>query len=70
NEALIQSALANLVKGKTLIIIAHRLKTITNSDKIFVINNGKLDSQGSHEDLLQNSSLYKDMYEAGIRGDN
>lgn len=69
NEALIQNALANLVKGKTLIIIAHRLKTITDADKIFVINNGKLDGQGSHEDLLKSSNLYKEMYESSLRGE-
>lgn len=69
NEALIQNALANLVKGKTLIIIAHRLKTITDVDKIFVINNGKLDAEGSHEELLKSSKLYKEMYESSLRGE-
>ncbi|MDU2220178.1 ABC transporter ATP-binding protein [Finegoldia magna] len=70
NEALIQNALANLVKGKTLIIIAHRLKTIVNADEIFVIKDGKLDSQGKHGELLNSSLIYKNMYEANLRGDN
>ncbi|MBU5670021.1 ABC transporter ATP-binding protein/permease [Peptoniphilus sp. MSJ-1] len=69
NEALIQNALANLVAGKTLLIIAHRLKTVTDADKIFVINNGKLDAEGSHEELLKSSSLYKEMYESSLRGE-
>lgn len=70
NEALIQNALANLVKGKTLIIIAHRLKTIVSADEIFVIKDGKLDSQGKHGELLNSSLIYKNMYEANLRGDN
>ncbi|MDU7926376.1 MAG: ABC transporter ATP-binding protein, partial [Finegoldia magna] len=70
NEALLQNALANLVKGKTLIIIAHRLKTIVNADEIFVIKDGKLDSQGKHGELLNSSLIYKNMYEANLRGDN
>ena len=69
NEALIQNALANLVKGKTLIIIAHRLKTIVDADRIFVIKDGKLNSYGNHEELLKSSELYKEMYAASIRGD-
>ena len=69
NEALIQNALANLVKGKTLIIIAHRLKTIVNADRIFVIKDGKLNSYGTHEELLKSSELYKEMYAANLRGD-
>ena len=69
NEALIQNALANLVKGKTLIIIAHRLKTIVDADRIFVIKDGKLNSYGTHEELLKSSELYKEMYSANLRGD-
>lgn len=69
NEALIQNALANLVKGKTLIIIAHRLKTVVDADRIFVIKDGKLNSYGNHEELLKSSELYKEMYAANLRGD-
>ena len=69
NEALIQNALANLVKGKTLIIIAHRLKTIVDADRIFVIKDGKLNSYGNHEELLKSSELYKEMNAANLRGD-
>ena len=69
NEAIMQGAIANLVKGKTLIMIAHRLKTITNVDRIFVIENGKVENSGTHQDLLDRSKLYKEMYEASVRGD-
>lgn len=66
NEALIQSSVARLVKGKTLIVIAHRLSTITDSDRIFVIENGKLNSSGTHEELLRQNGLYAEMWNAHI----
>lgn len=58
--------MAKLVKGKTLIVIAHRLSTIMNSDKIFVVKDGTIDSQGTHEELLALGGLYKEMWEAHI----
>lgn len=64
NEAIIQAAVAKLVKGKTLIVIAHRLSTIADSDKIFVIKNGVVDSEGTHEELLAKNGLYKEMWQA------
>lgn len=66
NEAIIQASVAKLVKGKTLIVIAHRLSTITDSDKIFVVKDGTIDSQGTHEELLALGGLYKEMWEAHI----
>lgn len=66
NEAIIQAAVAKLVKGKTLIIIAHRLSTIADSDKIFVIKDGAVDSEGTHEELLAKNGLYKEMWQAHI----
>lgn len=69
NEAIMQSAIANLVKGKTLIIIAHRLRTVTDADRIFVIENGKVKNSGTHDELLEKSELYKEMYKASVRGD-
>ncbi|MBQ8825677.1 MAG: ABC transporter ATP-binding protein [Oscillospiraceae bacterium] len=66
NEALIQSSVARLVKGKTLIVIAHRLSTITDSDRIFVIKNGKVNSSGTHGELLRQNGLYADMWNAHI----
>lgn len=64
NEAVIQNAVAKLIKGKTLIVIAHRLSTITDSDKIVVINQGSVEAEGIHSELLLNCGLYLDMWEA------
>lgn len=64
NEAVIQSSVASLVQGKTLIVIAHRLSTITDADKIFVVNDGMVENAGTHEELLEQSKLYRNMWEA------
>ena len=64
NEALVQSSVAKLVKDRTLIVIAHRLSTIVDADKIFVINNGKLEAEGKHKELLDGCKLYRKMWEA------
>jgi ATP-binding cassette subfamily B protein len=65
NEAVIQKAVAQLVKGKSLILIAHRLSTITSSDKIVVVKNGTIEAEGTHNELLKNK-LYHDMWAAHI----
>ncbi len=62
NEALIQQALSRLVKGKTVLMIAHRLSTIKDADNIFVIDNGRLVEEGSHEKLVKNNGLYSKMW--------
>lgn len=64
NEAIIQSAVAKLVQGKTLIVIAHRLSTITDSDKIVVVNQGRINAEGTHEELLYSCTLYQEMWRA------
>ena len=66
NEAVIQASVAKLVKGKTLIVIAHRLSTISDADRIFVIRDGQVDASGTHEELLAQGGLYKEMWEAHI----
>ncbi|MCR5201900.1 MAG: ABC transporter ATP-binding protein/permease [Lachnospiraceae bacterium] len=66
NEALVQKSVAKLVSGKTLIVIAHRLSTIVSSDQIIVINNGNVEAIGTQEELLKNSKLYKEMWNAHI----
>ena len=66
-EEKIQNAINSLTKNKTTIVIAHRLSTILNSDKIFVIENGKLISSGKHEDLLITCIQYKSYYEKQIK---
>ena len=63
NEMKIQESLNTLIKGKTVIIISHRLKSIENADKIIVMNQGKVDAEGTHAELLQKSALYKSMIE-------
>ena len=67
NESIIQKSLAELVKGKTLIVIAHRLSTIVNSDDIILVNNGVIEDQGTHKELLEKSELYKNMWNAHIQ---
>lgn len=66
SEAVIQEAVAKLVVGKTLIVIAHRLSTVTDSDKIVVVKNGSIAAEGTHEELLKRCGLYKNMWEAHI----
>ena len=66
-ESKIQKAIGFLTKGRTTIVIAHRLSTILNSDKIYVVDKGKVISEGRHDDLLTNSDLYKNFYEKQIR---
>ena len=66
-EDKIQKGLNYLTKNKTTIVIAHRLSTILNSEKIFVLEKGQVDSEGSHEELLKNSPIYKNFYETQIR---
>jgi len=58
SERMVQKALDELMKNRTTLIIAHRLATVVNSDQIIVINQGKVDSQGTHEELLKKSKLY------------
>jgi ABC-type multidrug transport system fused ATPase/permease subunit len=64
SEALIQDAIEKLMENRTSIVIAHRLSTIKSSDRIIVLENGKISSVGSHDDLIKdNSSIYKKLYE-------
>lgn len=62
-ERLIQSALEQLMHGRTSVVIAHRLSTIRNADRIFVIDNGKIVAQGSHDDLVSEGGIYRTLYE-------
>ena len=66
-EDKIQKALSQLTLNKTTIVIAHRLSTILNSDKIYVVDNGKIIDSGNHEKLLINSKVYKNFYERQIK---
>lgn len=66
NEALIQRSVAKLVEGKTLIVIAHRLSTVKNADRLFVIKDGVIEEQGTHDELLAKGGLYSSMWTAHI----
>ena len=66
-ENKIQEAINYLTKNRTTLVIAHRLSTILNSDKIYVIDNGKVIDEGKHEDLIKNSKIYNNFYEKQIR---
>tara|TARA_B100001175_G_scaffold311648_1_gene316378 strand:- start:1450 stop:3186 length:1737 start_codon:yes stop_codon:yes gene_type:complete len=66
-EDKIQLALKKLTQNKTTIVIAHRLSTIQNSNKIFVIDNGKVVSTGTHNELLKNSNIYNNFYNKQIK---
>ena len=66
-EEKIQKALSQLTLNKTTIVIAHRLSTILNSDKIYLVDNGKIIDSGKHEELLIKSKVYKNFYERQIK---
>ena len=62
NEVLIQKAFATLTRGKTVIMIAHRLSTVTGADKIIVLDGGQVAEEGTHEELIEKSGLYARMW--------
>ena len=66
NEAVIQRSVAQLVEGKTLIVIAHRLSTVKNADCIYVVSDGSIAESGTHDELLKNGGLYSSMWAAHI----
>lgn len=70
NEDKIQRSIAELTKGKTLLVIAHRLSTIKNADNIVVLKNGKIEAEGTQQQLLENCPLYRDMWQAHIGAKN
>ena len=62
NEVLVQKAISNLVKDKTVVMIAHRLKTIKNADHIIVLDKGRIVEEGNHEELLKQEGLYHKLW--------
>ena len=64
NETKVQNAIRKLIQGKTVIMIAHRLSTITDADNILVVDRGRIEAEGKHDELLASCPLYRSMYQA------
>ena len=63
SERLVQNALDNLMKNRTVLVIAHRLSTVKNADQIIVMDAGKIIQKGTHQELIQNDGLYNHLYQ-------
>ena len=68
-ESKIQEAIKFLTKNRTTLVIAHRLSTIMNSNKIYVVDDGRIAAEGNHQKLLKSSEIYKNFYEKQLRKD-
>lgn len=68
NETLVQQGISRLAKEKTVIIIAHRLRNVINADKIIVMNEGRIEAVGKHDELLKISSVYRRLFELQEQG--
>ena len=62
NENRVQAAFSSLAKGKTVIMIAHRLTTVVGADRIYVLKDGEIEEQGTHEELIKRGGLYSQMW--------
>jgi len=69
SEKLVQESINNIMRGRTTIIIAHRLTTIQNADRIFLIDKGRIIAAGKHENLLESSNLYAELYLTSNEGE-
>ncbi len=69
-EEKIQNAVNHLTKGRTTLVIAHRLSTVINSNKIYVIEKGKVVGEGKHNELLTKSEIYKNFYQKQLSKNN
>jgi subfamily B ATP-binding cassette protein MsbA len=68
SEALVQKALGNLMRGRTTLVIAHRLSTVMNADRIVVMEAGRIVDQGTHAELIDRGGVYKRLYEIQFQG--
>jgi len=62
-EGMVQQAIANLMRGRTVLLIAHRLSTVQGADRIAVVENGRVSMSGTHAELMQREGLYREMVE-------
>ena len=62
SERIVQDSLDTLMKGRTSIVIAHRLSTVINADRIYVFNDGEVVDSGTHEELLTHDGIYAQLY--------
>ena len=66
-ELLIQQSLDELCKGRTTIVVAHRLSTIRNADRIAVVTGGRITEYGTHDELMNRNGMYKELYDLQFR---
>ena len=67
SELVVQKALENLMRGRTTLVIAHRLSTVRNADRILTISNGKIVEEGNHQELMEKNGEYRRLYEMQFR---
>jgi ATP-binding cassette, subfamily B, bacterial MsbA len=67
SEAMVQQALTNLIKGRTTLVIAHRLSTVQQANRIVVLEGGRIVEKGTHAQLLQHAGVYRRLYERQFR---
>jgi subfamily B ATP-binding cassette protein MsbA len=67
SESLVQQALSNLMRGRTTLVVAHRLSTVARAARIYVVEKGRICEQGSHDELLRNGGVYRRLYELQFR---
>ena len=63
SEAIVQDALEELIEGKTTLMVAHRLSTVKKANRIFVVENGRMDEAGTHQELMGTKGIYSQYYE-------